>query len=454
MIEDNLEIRGWWWLPGQEAGKGPGTLTFQRGTGARLALIGSLRGFLDHGEREEQTGVTSVTVTADTLSRSGVYPRLHGTDGTKAYTLEDCFQLQLRNGWVAGQGFETIRVGRIVRGAYYQKGEALEATSISVELAHLTDWIGETGLSEEWNWPERGELPHGVPRFRLEAKDLPKRSILLEGAELSLVHGLGISGSLSESRALIQGFTWRIDVPSKLPMNDLLDLASDLQDLVSAGVGLTAAFNAVSFEHPDLVRDLPDGRQRSEEIDLFAQWNALDNSGGKRGNQNDMLFTFKQLGELEGVQRWMVVAAKYRDQLGRVMGARYSSGTFVADRLLNCCAALESFDRERTGEQNRDFTVRLKRSASLAGDLFTSLVGDVEAWAIAAKDERNEVAHHFGRATRTPATGTVYLWESLYWLFVTCMLRESAAPDEVFAQMTTTPRYDWLRRGLSRVLAS
>lgn len=66
-----------------------------------------------------------------------------------------------------------------------------------------------------------------------------------------------------------------------------------------------------------------------------------------------MAFTFTELGEMDGVAKWLKVAAKYRSMLGQVMNTRYERRMFVEDRLLDRVAALEGLHRawKRTGKK-------------------------------------------------------------------------------------------------------
>jgi hypothetical protein len=445
LTADDFEVRGEWWLPGRVERKVPGILTFSLQNGAELSLLGSLRSILEEGERSEKDGVVRVSMTQAALGRSGHYPRIHGAVGNDPYTLEDCFRIRASNRILPGQGSETIRVTRILRGAFFEEDEALEATGISFGLTHLVDWIGETAISEEWNWREDGAPLEEMPRFRIEARKKPDRHVVAEnGASVYLKHEIRIAGDGMSERTLTQGFHWRVDQPRKVSMDDLLDLASDVQDLVSIATHRTAAFEFVRFWHPDVFQGRPKGKRLPKAIDLFVEWNAQADKPARRLYDHDLLFTFEQLGGIDGVGRWMGAADRHRGGLGRVMGSRYAKGMFVSDRLLNCAAAVEAFDRELTGTKQSSFKTRLRRCAALAGAPFTDLVGDVGRWAETIRLERDDIAHHFGRRMRSSGSDTYYLWRSLYWLFVICILRDSAAPQEVFGHMRQHSQYQWL----------
>jgi hypothetical protein len=114
---------------------------------------------------------------------------------------------------------------------------------------------------------------------------------------------------------------------------------------------------------------------------------------------DDIAFTLSELGGMDGVAKWLKLAATYRSMLGRVMNTRYERRMFVEDRLLDRVAALEGFHREwkRTGKKKVWLVVRLTELAALAGDPFTELVGDAQAWCERVKQERDNIAHHKGR---------------------------------------------------------
>jgi hypothetical protein len=318
MTTEDFEVQREWWLPGRADRKVPGILTFSARSGAELSLFGNLRSILEEGERSEKDGVVQVVMTQAALERSGTYPRLHGDGGGVAYTLQDCLRVRASNRLFPGQGSETIRVTRILRGALFEEDEALEATGISFQLTHLVDWIGETGISGEWR--EDSGTREDVPRFRIEVREKPdRRAILTNGGSVHLKHNVGITGDGLSDRALTQGFHWRIDQPDMVSMDDLLDLASDVQDLVSIATDKTAAFERLRFWRPDVFRERRAGERIPHAIDFFVEWNVQAEDPARRLVKDDLLFTFEQLGAIAGVRGWMNTAARHRGGLGRVM---------------------------------------------------------------------------------------------------------------------------------------
>jgi hypothetical protein len=407
------------------------------------------------GERTDTDGVVHVEITEDALEASARYPRLHGEAENKLYTLDDC--LASRTSWsvFGGVGSQVIHIGRILRGAIFDAGEALEATGITFSVTNLNYWLAETGITENWNFSDDGSpLDAGVPEFSLQGFAKPDRQVdISDDRTLMLQHSVGIEGDGIDKRSITQSFNWRLDSTNgKVPVDDALDWASDLQDLISICSGGPAAFKLVQLWHPDVGHHMPDGRIIPFAIDMFAQWNVGRERSTSRSGRPDFLFTFADFDGLEGVRRWMEVTAEHRTSLGRVTATRYAQSMFVSDRLLNCAAALEGLDRTITGNSNSRFKTRLSRCSTLAGQPFVRLVGDVTAWAEAVRLDRDDVAHHFGRRTRSSSIATLYLWESLYYLYVLCLMRLCNSPESVFTLIQQHAAYRRVAREIPSLI--
>lgn len=435
-----FEVQGEWWLPGHEDRRVAGTLRFDPGSGGRISLIGSLRRWDEEGERTSENGVTRIRVTQRSLEESGTYQRIHGIAENKSYTLEDCFQTYSTKGIFGGITKEEVYVNRILKGAHFAPDETLEADGASVTLKYLTHWIGNTGLTEP---PQDGK--DDAPHLRLDARNLQTESFTLgDGTSVFLKHAVGMKGDGITRRTLTQQFYFQIKAHHLRTIDELTEAASDLQDLVSIGVGRTAQFETVSFTHPDVIRHVGQGRQISVPIEYFVRWTAQDSST-KRLSDGEMFFSYQDIGGIIGIQRWLETASSHRGALSRVMGSRYAQGLFVSDLVLNRAAALEAFDRSVTGYGRSNFKPRLRRCAALAGEPFTELVGDVDAWLEEVRKDRNDIAHHYGRRAGQASSEQYFLSQSLYWLFVLCILRASHMPEKVFDRIRANQEFTWLR---------
>jgi hypothetical protein len=429
MTDESFEINGHWWLPGKTGHRVAGRLFFDPETGAELALIGTLRGF-DENKTTAEDGSTVTEITESSLS--GVYPLIHGDDGSNAFTLIDCFRTRSKTRFPSMNGEEVIRVNSFLKGALFEGGP-LDAEGVTVSTKYFAHWIDVHGFEEDLD----GSVP-GLLSKTLRISQRPaESSTLANGMKATVAHGIGWDGDGIVSRTLSQDYKFTVRNSSLIELQDLLDITSDFQDLVSIGTGRTAEYRQVWFSRSDVQQQSLAGTDQGEmALSYFARWNARDADGSKNLWSHDMYFSYGDLGGMSAVQRWLDVAAKYRSLLSAVMATRYSMSMFVSDRLLNRAAALESLDTKISGFINSSFKTRIARCGQLAGPEFIALIGsDVEEWAKAIKFERDDIAHHLGRHIRRDSPDQYYLSESLYWAFALCMLREMNAPQAVFSRI-------------------
>ncbi len=443
-----FEGQGHWWLPGKEEKKVPGTITFDSETGGNLSLIGALSHWTEYAEVvPTEGGGVRMDRTLEVEERSGNYPMIHGQVNGKAITLEDAYQTHMSENLMLGEASEErVHVNRVFTEVWWSKGEPPAANALSVSMAYLDDWALENYIGESLIYNEDDSR---IKRLELHVEKREDRSVALEdGTTLTLRYHFGNGGRRSTKRHLSQGYSLRLDLPEVTPLNDAIDIASDFQDLVSIATGRNAAFEHVWGFHPDLVRELdPEDESKVTPFpfEVFARWNIQDRAAKPdQIEPHELFFTFDDLGGMEGIEKWMRAAKKYRSTLGRTMGIRARDGMFMSDRLLNYTAAIEGFDRQRTRIDALDLPARLRRTADLSGEPFKALIGHVSKWAELVTWHRNDIAHHLGREPRGSAAEQHYLAESTYWAAVYAMLREADAPQAVYDRLTAHQHFIYL----------
>jgi len=446
-----LELSGEWWLPEREDRHVAGTLVVEDDGYARLTLIGELRTMFEEGEKSvsDDGQTTAISMTQASLDTAAVYPRIIGQVGARYLTLEDCLRGQHKRNLMGGLASETIHCGQVFDGLGFGAGEPLEFDGIAFQLTWLTHWLQESALDESYDL-EEADNGGALIKINTSVQRRPARTLQLDSGSLTLGHSIGIHGDRVRERTLEQSHYFRIELGSLVPLDDLSDLASDLQDLLTIAVNRTAEFEGtVELLHPQARHTLPSGKSVRTEVQWYAPWSARDKSMKTALSDYDMLFTFKEFGGMDGVARWLPLAARHRSALGRVMATRYSPSMYVSDRLLNRAAAIEAFDRNETGFENSSFATRLTRCTELAGDPFQDLVQDVDRWVREVKDDRDDIAHHYGRRLRHQTREQLFLSDSVYWLFVYCMMRLAGASDAAFERAARNPSVRWTKRGLA-----
>lgn len=452
MSDEAFEVRGHWWLPGREDKEVPGYLRFDPETGGTLTLIGALSVWTDYAEPEvSENGAVSQSLTLDVQERSGTYPRIYGRVEGRPLTLEDCFQTHVRGNLFGPANEQIVSVNRVFKDVWWEKDEEPEADAISVALAYLNDWVIEKYIGETMYTTEDQKRWN---KIELSVENKPTRNVPLAGGlTLSLPYRFGATGRRETERSLWQGYRLRIGADSVMPIDDLIDIASDAQDLLSIATGRDAGFQNVSGYHPDLVRERPNGDDIPMPFEVISRWSIRDLA--KKPDQidhHDLYFTFEDLGGVDGLAKWMTVAATYRSALGRAMSTRATANMFVSDRMLNYTAALEGFDRTKTGNSTDKLPTRLQRCGAQAGSPFTEMVGNVNKWSNAVAYHRNDIAHHLGRRPRGAESDQYYLGQSVYWAFVLLMLHEAGAPQAVFDRIAQHQTFVYLNPKVKAVV--
>ena len=411
---EQLLIEGHFWLPGQPDNRVAGRLAFDPVEGSDLSLIGAL---------DETHNVS----------------RIVGMASDGAYTLDDCFLKRSNISFIEKQIFH---VGRIYGGVEYEQNENPIFDEFRIGMETLIEWVQPPHIEEDIHI---GLDANGREHpYKITTEPFDTKTIAMPDGNLALQHIRGFDGDGLNRRRLTQALSLNLTLTKALPAADILDIASDLQDLVSIGTNRVAAYTFTHLYHEDLTTEGVNGARYPEPARLLVPWLAQPDRKKSDLNTYNMAFTFDELGGMAGIAKWLRTAADYRSMLGRVMSTRYVR-MFVEDRFMHRVVALEGLHHTWKGTKNTPMRTRLTQLGQLAGDPFSQLVPDVTAWCNKAKDERDNLAHHYGRTIHQDGTELLYSSEIAYWLFVLCMLRLADAPEIVFAHIAKNPDFTWLQ---------
>lgn len=416
------EGTGNFWIPGNEEVKIPGTLEFDQESSGKLVLNGA---FHEHSNDDPNNF------------------RILGLADGKYVCLDDCFQTH----WGSDNLLtfsQQFHVGRILIGKSYDKDEIQEFDRADVRLTNLEYWTSRMKMEIEAVFDE--ELKR-YTEHKVSAPIPENVKVAKSWGAISIRDNVKWSGDRKIKASLQQEEYLTLEYASPVPLDEITRRVSNLQDLVSIALNRTAAFEEFRLSHPDFVFDEESSRRMP--IQFIAPWIAQPaKESTKVLHQQDMLFTFEEIGEMEGIGLWMDTAEKFHSELGRVMNSRYRKGLFVDDKIMHCLAALESFHRKWSGVKNRSLKDRFLELADLAGDNFSHLVGRVDDWCEKAKNMRNNYAHHFDRKIHDNSSDAYYHGEVAYLLFVFCMLKVTPVHDSVFEHISHNPQFHWIRREL------
>ncbi|WBQ06822.1 hypothetical protein [Kribbella sp. CA-293567] len=428
MTIESFEVNGNWWLPGKSEDPVAGRLTFDPESGIELALVGTLT---SHKKTVLEDGSTVTELSESTLG--GDHDFVHGFNGKESYTLIDCFTAKSSTTFPSMYGEEVIRANSMVKGAHFAGEGPMDAEGFTIRTKYLAHWMDTPGFEADPDGKPQDEMSKTLRIVQRPAESF----ILANDMKAKLAHVIGWEGDGITSRTLQQDYNFGARGDTLVELQDLLDIASDFQDLVSIGTGRTAEYSRVWLSRSDVhEKSMADTDLGEKSLEFFARWNVRDDVDSKPLWSHAMYFSYKDIGGIKGVEAWLNTAAKYRSLLSRVMAMRFSKSSFVSDRLMNRAAALEALDKALTGYAGSAFKTRIGRCGQLAGPEFVALIGgDVTKWAKAIEFERHDIAHHLGRHIRPLSPELHFLAESLYWAFILCILREMSVDQAVYVRI-------------------
>jgi len=442
--DQSLDLLGYWWLPEHADHRVPGRLIWDARAGGRLHLLGELRPVVI---KDNVLGDGSVQQYRERRTKlENEFPVIHGEANTRAYTLLNSFSLN-------GVGFggtevhpENIAVNGVLDGAWYDGRSGIEADRAIFDLRHLDTWIDTNGL--DTRWPMFEDDPDG-PCAVVTANRRPPYVAGHDGMAVKLVHSLDQVGDQATSSGIEQ--TWSL-VISREPLGDLEEftgIAMDLRALITIAVGKNAEIQRVLIQHPALHGSSVSGEPAPglrDSIAYYARW-AHSGDDGAALTKHDLYFTLAQFGGADAVGRWLTTTTQYPTELRRVMATRYTNVMYLEDRIMNTCAALESFDvvRRNVPMQKCRFAKRISECVALAGPAFENLIVEpVGSWVKTVVAARNHLAHHGSLFRANGSVGERLLAEQLYWLFVLCLLRLSDAAPTAFEAISQHREIRWL----------
>jgi len=449
-----FEVQGLWWLPEHEDHRVPGVLSWDPNRGGTLRLVGQLWPVVLLDNELPSGQVQKYRDHSHDTDPS--YPVVLGQAEKTEYTLLNGFQTMKRD-WSLEQSTETVHVNAVLEGAFFD-GPDIEVDRARFRMRDLAGWVDVSGLEVTHPRMDRTGEEFAI----VSATSLPDVVVPTTGPQVTLGHRLGVSVNGNDSAGIEQDWILRIDYDQVAPLQGFVEVASDFQDLVTIATERTAEFRSVVLHHPELpqlsLAGTPLGKARKE-LKFHAQWtNRVDyDAEGSKSREPlhgfQMFFTLEQIGA-DGVGRWLDTAAQFRTELGRAMATRYSRG-YLEDRIMNVCAALESFDKHRRGtDEDVWYVKRIAACVDLAGDVFRDLIiEDPDEWSKRVKELRNDLAHHTNQFRLDGSVGGHLISEQLFWLFALCILRVAQAPDVVFDSIAKHRQWDWLRKEASETLA-
>ena len=421
----DLDVEGVFWLEDRPDDTVAGRLTFTGANGAELDLIGSLH---------DLTTLPQVVISPT---------RVLGVAGRQLLTLHNAHRSR-RRFEMPGIDRETYRIPVVLAGTHISTSEPLLFSSAHMQLENLAAWVGLRGPEVDFVDPADGDLRE----IKITHRTKPTLTHTSEIGTLEVSFPYHFSSGLKT--ALEEDASIGVEFSENANIQDILSLCTSIQNLLTIACYATAKVKKVGLEHTDRTRETDPGKIVHDTIDLYTQWqDSRVLTTERQVGQWDMLFTFDDIGGLEGVERWLETSGKFRVTIDYLMTHWYFPALYSETRFLHAVIAAESFERIRTQKKKVNLKRALVRMAHESG-LFAELVGDIDRWATEILRTRDKKVVHVGLGPEADGARTLGLSESLYVLVVLCLLREYGVSEKTFVNVKEHDRFKWLAEGLER----
>lgn len=320
---EGIELSGWWWLPGEEDDKVPGTLGYTNETGVVLKLLASFK------------KMAEVSLTAS-------YPLILGLcEGGKLVTLSDCMETGTSLSF-PGYLTQKFYARTAYIGANLQQAEHLEFATFDFQLTYLPDWLGRSGFSPRHasDNKERSSIYEVAYTYPEELKArTPKGEILV-------TYSLHTGGDFLRDIQLHQYVRMRVSWNEPLTFGRALDeVIRPMQNFLSLATTKPNVIESLAVV-PDLGSD-KDGPAAPIQV-LFSQLGE-STTAERRLTFTDMLFSASDIADdfQEVMTAWLTVADELDSVCNLIMGPRYQPSTYSEHRFLNAVQAAEVYHRRR-----------------------------------------------------------------------------------------------------------
>ena len=306
----------------------------------------------------------------------------------------------------SGSSTAEYRALQVYQGAHFDDNTPLQFDAITFRLGHLAQWIAKSGLRIEPKPDDHIGVMVPPPERYVASTDLGE--LVLACRYIPRGNGIGGFG-------LDRDCSLELRLPEGKPLDQIVEVAAAVQDLVTMGVAAPSRVSGIWLSHSST--QLP--------IRLWATWrgNDIDASEFRTIHPAEMLFTYDVIGGLEGIGRWLTVWTKYSLCAGTLTSRWYTPQTGYSD-FFNTVTAAETFERIRRKKQIVKLSDGLRELVCAVGKPFQDLVADVNRWASRIVQTRDNFVVHPGLRGNPDGEDLYWKTELVYTLVVLRLLRE------------------------------
>lgn len=401
----------------------PGRLTFDPRDGGRLEVVGTFHDQKDVIAKGRAKADGSVSVgPSELLGLDSPAIRIIGDTSDGPVTLDQC---------LGASG--TYHVPLVLAGAHVLDSQPLRFQAGDFSIRHFVRWSGTSGLRPSLVVQDD---PRRIEEVRIVHTPVPDTAVDVPHGQLVLHLPYTFRGDHVAESIVEQACTLELRFADPDGVADVLHAHHALQSLVSIAVAAPVRVTETRVR-------LVGGRW----LQIHARGVGAGSTSGEvpTTSPGEMLFTYADLGGLDGIGRWLTKSKEFWPVVAALMSRWYAPDLYDELQFFNMVTAVEAFERIRQHQRQRRGKTYLEQAlrtlVNLAGTPFRALVGDVDRWAKRVVRTRNEHVVHRGLRGDPDGESLYWLTGSVYALVVLCLLRECNVLDE---NMPSPERCPWM----------
>ena len=317
----------------------------------------------------------------------------------------------------------------ILSGAHVTDSDLESFSSAYIELRESVFWVRRTGVTI-------GTGSSGQPGSLSIAYTPPEvAATQTTMGKLELSIGAEFQRTISDVQ-ITESCSFGIQFSEPMGLQAAVAPLTAIRDLVTIAIDAPSSVRSMALSRSGVERD---------QLELYARL-----AGGVDGSESvddfpaGMLFTFDDIGGLDGVAQWLTIAERFAPVVRFLVSHWYFPEAYTQNRFLNIVIAAEALERIRTGKQDSPLKQALLQIAADVGGAATALVGDIADWADEVVKMRVVDVVHLGLGGNVDGTRMFILSESVYILVIMSLLRECGVPEGTLSNLKNHQRFQWV----------
>jgi len=325
----SLEMRGMWWLPESPKNALAGWLRFDPGSGARLELIGSYRGYEELNSTFQPPLILGVT-----------------TDG-KRVSLNRCTETKTS---LSMGGFltSTFDAQMVLVGDHFTNQDELVFSKVGIQYDRLSEWSWLSGF--KWSVTQ-DKATKKITKYAVEYSFPDTHEVAVGDLKIRFAPSFRTDGHLVERHDLRQDLFIEIESPTPLGLEQYLnELFYHMQNYLSLGVGVPV-YPVAAYGIPQR-KEEAEAQPETASVQFF--YSVRRAPGSERSiHPSEMLFSFRDIGDAyaTSLNKWFDNTKLLKPVLDLYFSTVYAPHVYLDTRFLNIAEALESYHRRtRSGQ--------------------------------------------------------------------------------------------------------